>query len=220
MRHPESRGSDGQPARGLLQPAAAGPHGEGLAGSRQRRAARPLAGRRARRLLPRGLRVARRLGPAHRAPRPWRHGGERKDRRAGHGHDRLHRRVRLGRDGGVAAAGQRGGHPAGEPGEPLRGADLLVGRGPVRAAALLPHRPAQLRAPAAGRSGPGGRPGEADAGAGREQGLRARRPEPLRRAAGGAGRRRRPQGGHRCGRPRQPSDRPRRRPPGGGRQGD
>ena len=68
---------------------------------------------------------------------------ERQDRRAGHQHDRLPRRLRLGRDGGLAAADQRRGHPAGQPREPLRRADLLARRRPGRARTLLPERQTQ-----------------------------------------------------------------------------
>ena len=120
--------NDRQPADDLLEPAPAGAlapisqqivNGEKLA-LRTRRARGAVQGR---------LRVARRREPDERAVEPRHHRDERQDGRPGHEHDRLSWRLRLGRHRGLAAADQRRRHPAGQPGQPLRGPHLLVDAG-------------------------------------------------------------------------------------------
>ena len=65
------------------------------------------------------------VNPVNGADQPRRKRGRRQAGRAGHLDDRLHRRLQLGSDGRLPAADQRGGHPAGEPRQPVRGPDLL-----------------------------------------------------------------------------------------------
>ena len=84
------------------------------------------------------------------------------------------------------------GHPAGQPVEPLRRPHLLARRRTGRARTLLSERAAHLRAPAARAIPAQARgAGAADAVARRAQGLRARRPGPVRDAARADRRRRR-----------------------------
>ncbi len=100
--------------------------------------------------------------PDERAVGPRRDRLERQDGRRRHDHDRLPGRLQLGGHRGVAAADQRGGILQVSTGQPLCGADVVAGRRAGRARTLLPERAAHVRAPAARRSGAGGRPGEAD----------------------------------------------------------
>ncbi len=144
--------SDRQPARDLLEPAAAGarprrPRSRSST-ARSSRCRRPEAASGAFRSA-----TSRSTTPNRRAAlrSPGAAETNAKTGRAGHQHDRLPRRLRLRRDGRLAAADQRGGDPAGQPVEPVRRADLLARRRPGRARTLLPERQADVRAAAARR---------------------------------------------------------------------
>ena len=101
--------------------------------------------------------------------------------------DRLHRRVQLRRDRGLAADPQRGRHRAGQPGQHGGRHHLRrSGRRARRAGQVLPDRQAHLRARAAQGHLPGRRARRAGQGEGLRLGLHPQRQGGLRRRPGHA----------------------------------
>ena len=151
-----ARRGDRQPADDLLEPAAAG--ALGAAAPQQIVNGEKLAlarGRRARRAVQDQLRLARRREPTSGEWNPGVTATNAKTAAQDTSTIAYLGDYDSGATRGLAAADQRRGHPAGQPGEPVRRADLLARRRPGRARTLLPDRQTHLRAAAAGRSGAG-----------------------------------------------------------------
>ena len=179
------RAGPGRDADDLLEPAAAGRRAGAVRGGGQRRQARARAGRRQGREVPGQVRLARRLHGAGRRLGAQRGLGQRAQGRQRRLHDRLHRRVQLGRDGGLAADPQRGGDRAGQPGQHRRRHHLRRPRRRARRAGqVLPDRQADLRPRAAEGHLPGRRAGHAGQGEGLRLGLHHQRQGGLRRGPG------------------------------------